>query len=226
MTMDAAPDVVTDAETDALGEVSMVGHARLKQRKDEQAKRRLTKGIFVVLAMLVLSCAGNIGLVYAVVTRTKDQDTGGLKIDLLRQRLRDASAVVSGSNKLCNASAELQTCSAPVHCACEDFCRGACFACGCAPCTAATWSNSTAAARSAPTRGRLAPDYCAPSTQAAGHPPPMPAARSMARTVPFLPARATARSSRYRPQSPRSSNPYLASLTNARLLASRRLSDA
>ena len=73
---------------------------------------------------------------------TKDQHTGDLKIDLLRQRLRDASAVVSGSNiiKLCNASAELQDSSAPVHCACKDFCRGACFACGCAPCTAATWS--------------------------------------------------------------------------------------
>ena len=112
----------------------------IKQMMDEQVKRWLTKRIFVVLAMLVLSCAGNIGLVYAVVALTKDQHTGDLKIDMLRQRLRDASAVVSSSNKLCNASAELQDCSTPVHCACKDFCRGACFACGCAPCTAATWS--------------------------------------------------------------------------------------
>ena len=27
-----------------------------------------------------------------------------------------------------------------MHCACEDYCRGACFACGCAACAAATWS--------------------------------------------------------------------------------------
>ena len=46
--------------------------------------------------------------------------------DVMRQRLRATAA-------------ELRGC-ARVHCACEDYCRGACFACGCDACTAATWS--------------------------------------------------------------------------------------
>ena len=46
--------------------------------------------------------------------------------DMMRQRLRATAA-------------ELRGC-ARVHCACEDYCRGACFACGCDACTAATWS--------------------------------------------------------------------------------------